>query len=123
MISFRATLHDPDDEDDDDDSTDNVGGHVDVVHDAHDLDAAAHFIHDMNDFDMTGEVSHSSDPPTHVTTILAAVDAQLRQRTPEALARTHNPHLAYVFIDDLLRDPFFTTVQRDPRILCCPFPH
>jgi hypothetical protein len=120
IVAFRATMHDPDD--DDDDFTANTGGHVDVVHNAHDLNAADHLIDDMNDFDMTGEVCRIADPPPHVTAILTAVDAQLRLRILKDTVRARYPHLAYASIDDLLHDPFFTTVFRDPEysVICFP---
>jgi hypothetical protein len=92
------------------------------VHDAHDLTDADHPIDGMNDFDMTGEVDHVADATPHVNTILTAVDAQLRLRTPKATARARYPNLAYASIDNLLRDPFFTTVFRDPEYSVIRFP-
>jgi hypothetical protein len=67
---------------------------------------------------MTG----AAGPVTHVTALLQAVDAQLRQRTPEMPARARYPHLAYASIDTLLRDPFFTIVFRDPDYSVVRFP-
>ncbi len=50
------------------------------------------------------------------------MDSQLRLRIPEATARARYSHLAYAKIDTLLRDPFFTTVLRDPDYSVVRFP-
>jgi hypothetical protein len=85
---FRATMTDPDDDDDDDDPDSAPhAGHINVVNDVDDLPDAAQLTDDVNDFDMTG----LNGSVTHVTAILQAVDAQLRQRTPEMLARARYP--------------------------------
>ncbi len=116
---FRATMTDPDDDDDaDDPDSAPHAGHINVANDVDDLPDGAQLADDVSDFDMTGH----DGPVTHVTTILQAVDAQLRQRTPETLARAHYPHLAYANIDALLFDPFFTTVFRDPDYSVIRFP-
>ncbi len=115
---FRATMTDPDDDDDDDPDSAPHGGHINVVNDVDDMPDAAHLTDDVNDFDMTG----LKGPVTHVTAILEAVDAQLRQRTPEMLARARYPHLAYASIDLLLHDPFFTIILRDPDYSIVRFP-
>jgi hypothetical protein len=105
-------MQDPDDDnDDDDDSTANTDGPADF---AHDLDEG-------NDVNMTDETSYHV-APSPITAILTAVDSQLRLRIPEATARARYPHLAYANIDALLRDPFFTTVLRDPDYSVVHFP-
>jgi hypothetical protein len=103
-------MHDPDD--DDDDSAANTDGPVDFTHD----------LDEGNDFDMTDEANHIDDPPSPITAILTAVESQLRLRTPETNDRARYPHLAYAPIDDLLRDPFFTTIFRDSDYSVIRFP-
>ena len=74
-----------------------------------------------NDVNMTDETSYN-EAPSSSTAILNAVDSQLRLRIPEASARARYPHLAYANIDTLLRDPFFTTILRDPDYSVVRFP-
>ena len=114
LLHFRTTMTDPDD-DDDDESPAHHDGHFNVVNDADESHVDDQFTGDIHDFEMTG-----TDSP--VNAILQAVDTQLRQRHPETQARARFPHLAYASIDDLLRDPFFTTVFRDPDYSVIRFP-
>ena len=115
MQHFRMVMDDPDTpSDDEDDDADSNGP-------THEPDDYAHDLDDGNDVDMTEETSlHPT--PSPITAILNAVDAQLRLRIPETTARTRYPHLAYANIDALRRDPFFTTIFRDPDYSVVRFP-
>ena len=110
MQHFRMVMDDPDN-DDDEDFTAPTDDPVDFTHD----------LDEGNDVNMTDETNYN-ESPSPITAILNAVDAQLRLRIPEATTRARYPHLAYANIDTLRRDPFFTTVLRDPDYSVVRFP-